>query len=1108
MLLWPDFENLMHVTAIACFTSIQDKHELRIMFIFDRMAMSNAERQRKYRQNRDKDAVRRNQYLQEERERSLKRAKYAKNMTMRESRHARSVWRKQKRKLREEQKRPSLVLTPPTSPSSPRPGPSRQKQRARIRQRNDEAKCYRDNDKLKKLLNKERRRADLYRKRLQRLRPEADGAHGSGGIWNNTESPKKKTKNILRNSSLKGLRKTLDFHNVLLSQIKTSYKRGNQKTKQRLTDMLAGSILKKYKMKSALFHACDIRLRESKCKPQGDKQEKKVVKDFYLRDDVSRVLPGVKRTMTHKKVKKQRRVLTDTLKNLYIKYKSETQSPKVCYSMFCRLRPFWVLISSEKDRDTCQCKTCENTSLLANSLEKAGVLTTNNIENLTYQLVCDSKNKKCMYRECPDCKDNRVDFIDTDLNKEVEWFQWQTHSEIRIVHDKEKKVSYVTKDTCQGSAYDLLQKFESELQRYSKHLFNVRWQYQFLRETKEELPDDGCVIHVDFSENYTCKCATEIQAMHFGASKKQITLHTGFYNIAKPKISQSFCTVSDDLHHGPAAVWSHMEPILKDIRHKYPHVTQIQFFSDGPVTQYRQKGNFHLFETEVHALGFHNATWNFFEAGHGKGIPDAIGGAVKRSADRVVRCGHDILNAHDFVAAVKGGEIEVSEISSDAITNKQISLDKTELRAIQGTLRLHQVISIKETPGVFYRDISCSCRNPNLCVDHDLNHAVLLSPQTNTYLPEQNVDPQCATDLMNPFEVFRALIESCDSYEQLTGICHDINSQISPLELYPNPITTPPDLSGVDLGSLNICPADIPDQQQLLYPCISHANGNCLPSSGSRFAFDSSDETTEIRVRIVVESVVHEDNYLDNKYLNRGLPAHAEGKNLPMTYAQYSDVFIPGTRLSKSVIRKIYRKEIMAIRKDKEYMGIWQIHALASVLGTPIQSIYPQLGNPNVRRDLHRLIMPQSEIGGVNPVHIMWTSTRTDMVNNHWIPNHFVPMLPLQAGNNSTVTNAFPPHANGISVTSDFLDQYVLVNYDGKYYPGRVVDTDTCDVYVDCMHHVGPKTNNTYFWPPKLRDLCWYDTDRVKIIPQPMPVSQNSKHFKVDDETWEFILSN
>ena len=416
---WPDFENLMHVTAIACFTSIQeDKHELRIMFIFDRMSMSNAERQRKYRQNRDKDAVRRNRYLQEERERSLKRAKYTKNMTMRELRHARSVWRKQKRKLCEEQKRPSLVLTPPTSPPSQRPGPSRQKQRARIRQRNDEAKC----PGLRQAKEIAQQRASAGWSLPEMVAETAPWSRWNtwvrGGYGIILSLLRKKTTNILRNSSLKGLRKTLDFHNVLLSQIKTSYKRGNQTTKQRLTDMLAGSILKKYKMKSALFHACDIRLRESKCKPQGDKQEKKVVKNFYLRDDVSRMLPGVKRTITHRKVKKQRRVLTDTLKNLFIKYKSETQSPKICYSMFCRLRSFWVLISSEKDRDTCQCKTCENTSLLANSLEKAGVLTTNNIANLTYDLVCDSKNKKCMYRECPDCKDNRVDFIDTDLNKE------------------------------------------------------------------------------------------------------------------------------------------------------------------------------------------------------------------------------------------------------------------------------------------------------------------------------------------------------------------------------------------------------------------------------------------------------------------------------------------------------------------------------------------------------------------------------------------------------------------------------------------------------------------------------------------------------------------
>lgn len=57
----------------------------------------------------------------------------------------------------------------------------------------------------------------------------------------------------------------------------------------------------------------------------------------------------------------------------------------------------------------------------------------------------------------------------------------------------------------------------------------------------------------------------------------------------------------------------------------------------------RQKGNLYFACTEPQKLGFERVVWNFFEAGHGKGVPDAVGGAVKRNADSKVKYGQDIV---------------------------------------------------------------------------------------------------------------------------------------------------------------------------------------------------------------------------------------------------------------------------------------------------------------------------------------------------------------------------------------------------------------------------------------------------------------------------------
>ena len=44
---------------------------------------------------------------------------------------------------------------------------------------------------------------------------------------------------------------------------------------------------------------------------------------------------------------------------------------------------------------------------------------------------------------------------------------------------------------------------------------------------KAELNAYGCLIHVDFAENYVGKMYKEISKMHFDASTQQVSIHTG-----------------------------------------------------------------------------------------------------------------------------------------------------------------------------------------------------------------------------------------------------------------------------------------------------------------------------------------------------------------------------------------------------------------------------------------------------------------------------------------------------------------------------------------------------------------------------------------------------
>ena len=56
---------------------------------------------------------------------------------------------------------------------------------------------------------------------------------------------------------------------------------------------------------------------------------------------------------------------------------------------------------------------------------------------------------------------------------------------------------------------------------------------------------------------------------------------------------------------------------------------------------------------------------------------------------------------------------------------------------------------------------------------------------------------------------------------------------------------------------------------------------------------------------------------------------------LPEQYTQYSAIYIPNTAIPLDVL-DLYKKEVMDIRKDEAFMGIWQIFQAANALKHPI----------------------------------------------------------------------------------------------------------------------------------------------------------------------------
>lgn len=140
-----------------------------------------------------------------------------------------------------------------------------------------------------------------------------------------------------------------------------------------------------------------------------------------------------------------------------------------------------------------------------------------------------------------------------------------------------------------------------------------------------------------------------------------------------------------------------------------PHVSVLHFLSDGPCTQYKQRGNFYLFSTELDKRGFKAGSWNFFEASHGKGAPDGVVGALKRAADKMVAKGRDIPDAEELFRALSetNTSVKLFFVKSEDVEEAMEKLPK-QIPAVPATMRIHQVITL--APGeLMARDASCMC---------------------------------------------------------------------------------------------------------------------------------------------------------------------------------------------------------------------------------------------------------------------------------------------------------------------------------------------------------------------------------------------------------------
>ena len=217
--------------------------------------------------------------------------------------------------------------------------------------------------------------------------------------------------------------------------------------------------------------------------------------------------------------------------------------------------------------------------------------------------------------------------------------------------------------------------------------------------------------------------------------------------------------------------------------------------------------------------------------------------------------GTDITCAIDFVKAMQDSEVFIQVIPSEVITTSHAALERTNLKPIPGTLKLHQLMTNSDMePGTIkYRNVSCTCGNLNsVCVGHEFQEASVLAEKSVIVDEIQSNIHSTATATIEAidFDNYLSRLESCESNSSLKTACNEIELEIPPLDVHHEAICVT-DITQIDPSAQRLYPDDTP---RSMHPCKSTANGNCLPSSASVFAFNSLQRTSEMRVWIIIES--------------------------------------------------------------------------------------------------------------------------------------------------------------------------------------------------------------------------------------------------------------
>lgn len=165
------------------------------------------------------------------------------------------------------------------------------------------------------------------------------------------------------------------------------------------------------------------------------------VREFYLSDEISRVMPGKRDSISVKtdrgRQNIQKRLLLQNLKDLHASFTKKYAGLKISLSKFFKLRPNECILANENGcHNVCVCKIHQNIKLEFRGLKLA--FKKNNYDfTVTYRdalhdMVCENAKPACFLLNCSKCPGAKLfctklcNLMSENSNSQVTYMEWIT----------------------------------------------------------------------------------------------------------------------------------------------------------------------------------------------------------------------------------------------------------------------------------------------------------------------------------------------------------------------------------------------------------------------------------------------------------------------------------------------------------------------------------------------------------------------------------------------------------------------------------------------------------------------------------------------------------